>query len=213
MSYGFMLSFMRAEDKTEAFLKAEQFASMLVNSPLAHLRNNLRYFRRIAGVNNGTEMQSKDTRLLKYWLNSLFLVLCTYWPQHKLVAISGEKWPNNCKDLIEGSVLFQNGTDQDYSLEEWPATIPFFQERIAQVQRMSDDEVLNASDFYYEDDKENVGYARRNLLYSRIFQDLELDKWLYGGEGAFQRFAMSGITNWYMNQDLYSKALSLMYKI
>ena len=208
-----MLSFMRAEDKAEALLKAEQFASTLVNSSSAHLRNNLLYFRRIAGVNNGTEMQPKDTRLLEYWLNSLFSVQCTYWPQYKLVAISGEKWPNDCEKLIEGSVLFQNGTDQDYSLEEWPAAIPFFQERIAQIQRMSDDEILKASDFYYEDDKESVDYARRNLLYNRIFQDLDLDKWLYGGEGAFQRFAMSGITNWYKNQNLYSKALSLMYKI
>ena len=107
MSYGFMLSFMRAEDKAEALLKAEQFASTLVNSSSAHLRNNLLYFRRIAGVNNGTEMQSKDTRLLEYWLNSLFSVQCTYWPQYKLVAISGEKWPNDCEKLIEGSALFQ----------------------------------------------------------------------------------------------------------
>lgn len=217
MSYGFTMSFLNAENEAEALLKAKHFSFELMTQESAgeHIRDNLIYFRRVAGIKNDDKVGSKESRLLEYWLYSQFSVQCTYWPQHKLLAITGDRWPKNCEKLTAGSILFQDSTDQDYPLEDWPSTIPFFQERVTQAQNMSDAEIIAASDLYIQEtgSKDEITYARRDFLYKRIFKDLDLNNWLYGGEGEFQRFAMSGITNWRMAQDLFSRALALMYKI
>ena len=64
-----------------------------------------------------------------------------------------------------------------------------------------------------EDDSGDTEYARRSLIYDRIFDALDLKNWLYGREGRFERICMSGIKTSEQADELYRMAVAFAHKI
>lgn len=216
MGYSFWMSFIHAESKAEAFLKANEFMSAVMTRSSVNelLRENLILFRRSASQKVDFENNVQLSDLLSNWLYRLFSIRCTYWPQHNLLGIAGARWPECCTKLTAGMVLFQNGTDQNYECDLWPNTIPFFQKRIEVICAMSDEEIVQENNLIDESDynDERIAYARRSLLYRRIFDDLDLNSWLYEKSGQFERFAMSGITRFDDEMNLYTRAKAMLLR-
>ena len=208
MSYSFGMTFFEAKNKLEAYEKATEVVTALMSTKTAmeYVRQNAMYFQRLLFKDEMRDIDCQIARLLDPWLSQLFTIRCTYWPQHNLLGITGDEWPETCKSLAAGSVYFQNGTDQDYEYECWPTAIPFFKERVDAVKRMTDDEVQQISELNCDD----IEYVRRSLVYQTIAKDLTLDDWIYRGAGDYLRFAMSGITNGNILLDLYPRCSALL---
>ena len=47
------------------------------------------------------------------WLYEIFNFRFVYWEKEKLLAVLGEKFPQEAKDLMDVSIYFQNSTDQN----------------------------------------------------------------------------------------------------
>lgn len=208
MSYSFGMTFFEAKNKLEAYEKATEFVTALMSTKTAmeYVRQNAMYFQRLLFKDEMRDIDCQIARLLDPWLSQLFTIRCTYWPQHNLLGITDDEWPETCKSLATGSVYFQNGTDQDYEYECWPTAIPFFKEWVDAVKRMTDDEVQQISELNCDD----IEYVRRSLVYQTIAKDLTLDDWIYRGAGDCLRFAMSGITNGNILLDLYPRCSALL---
>lgn len=208
MSYSFGMTFFEAKNKLETYEKATEFVTALISMKTAmeYVRQNAIYFQRLLFKDEIRDIDCQIARLLDPWLSQLFTIRCTYWPQHNLLGITGDEWPEACKNLAAGSVYFQNSTDQDYEYECWPTAITFFKERVDAVKRMTDDEVQQISELNCDD----IEYVRRSLVYQTIAKDLTLDDWIYRGAGDYLRFAMSGITNGNILLDLYPRCSALL---
>ena len=195
MSYNFTMSFLHAENKAEAYTAADRLAKAILepNVATAILKSNLFSFLFQANQIIKKQIAGPTAYHLESWLVSSFMVRCTYWPEHRLLGISGD-WPKQCLGLTGKPVFFQNSTDQDYELELWPE-LPFFQERIKIAQSISDEEVAKSMDVETSDMDGHPAYYRLSSLYQRIFDDLDLNDWLYNTNDSFERFAMSGIVN------------------
>lgn len=215
MSYSFEMAFMSATDKTEAFAKADQFVKILMEPQNAKkmIQSNLLYFMRSAQLSRGQEPSGPSAYYLEAWLSAIFTVRFTYWPEHKLLGILGGAWPESCLALTAGTILFQNGTDQDYDEELWPK-LPFFQEQIEAAKKLSVKEMAQTADLDPADIERNPEYWRRSTIYQKIADVLKLDTWLYyfKGSGNFERFAMNGINCSDMSTELFTRALDLLAK-
>jgi len=218
MSYSFGMTFFHVNNLEDAFCKARNFAAEMVTPESAkellidNMRFTLNRFKRKARE----ETDNAITVYLDDWLASLFTVRFTYWPEHDLLGATGDRWPKKCIEQADGSVFFQNSTDQDYQFEWWPGKIAFFQERIAAIKDLPDSEIkklgLVDTDIPEEDLQEALDYARRSLLYKKVYTDLHLENWLYGPDGGFQRFAMSGIASSDIAFSLYNRARVMILK-
>ena len=109
--------------------------------------------------------------------------------------------------------MFQNGTDQDYDEELWPK-LPFFQEQIEAVKKLSVKEMARTADLDPADLERNPEYWSRSTIYQKIADALKLDTWLYSFKepANFERFAMNGITCSDMSNELFTRALDLLAK-
>lgn len=215
MSYSFEMAFMSAMDKTEAFVKADQFVKTLMKPQNAKkmIQSNLLYFMRCAKLSRGQQPSGPSACYLEAWLSTIFTTRFTYWPEYKLLGILGGEWPKSCLDLTAGTILFQNGTDQDYDEELWPK-LPFFQEQIEAAKKLSVKEMAQTADLDPADIERNPEYWRRSTIYQKIADVLKLDTWLYyfKGSGNFERFAMNGINCSDMSTELFIRALDLLAK-
>ena len=145
------------------------------------------------------------------YLYRLFNFRFVYWPEHKLLGFS--HFEGNIKDLIKEQfpmcIYFQNSCDQDYEHATWNG-ISLFEEYVERAKTMSAQEIVSNSDGYYsdrdvEDIEEDIEYYRRAIVYRMIFNDLNLNDWLYGRENdSFKRFAINGINSMERLLDLNS---------
>lgn len=214
MSYSIPMTFLSAENKADAMLKADDFVKKLVEpGPSAeYIKTNLIYFKRILGPGGKDELDTQIAKHLDAWLNKLFTVRCTFWPQHKLLGITGMNWPEECLELAQGKVYFQNSTDQNYEYSVWPAEIPFYQDCIMEIRTLSDLEIIRRrisddGEIPEEDMPDAIEYARRTLLYRSIYDKLDLEHWLYdysAGTG-YEQFAMCGLYASDQEHDFYNK--------
>lgn len=215
MSYSFEMTFMSAMDKTNAFAKADQFVKSLMEPENAKkmIQSNLLYFMHYAKLSQGQQPSGLSACYLEAWLSTIFTARFTYWPEHKLLGILGGAWPEKCLALTAGTILFQNGTDQDYEEELWPK-LPFFREQIEAVEKFSVKEMAQIADLDPADIEKNPEYWRRSTIYQKIANTLKLDTWLYSFRepANFERFAMNGITCSDMSTELFTRALDLLAK-
>lgn len=215
MSYEFQMQFTKAESKFEAYTFLHTLSSALTTTNNAHTNlNNLLPYAISRFDYFGRKFDPCDSvcRLwLQEWIRGAFEVRSVYWPEHRLLGILGGNY-GHVMDM-SSPVMFQNGTDQDYSLEYWPK-LDVFQDIIAQVRTIPDAEVLR--ELWGEDAAElsdDVEYARRSLIYDRVFDALDLDNWLYGRNGRFERMCMSGIETREKEHEIYESAIVLSKKI
>jgi len=202
------MTFWEAKSKLEAFEKAEKFMAEMIKPKSAKelIASNLRFFRQSI---HDEDRDAAAARHLDSWLSHLFTTSFTYWPQYNLLGATGMEWPKNCMRQAAGAVYFQNSCDQDYRYDSWPVT-PFFQDRLFEVREMSAAQIIEQSPLIDIDEKvtsEKLEYARRSMLYERVYKDLDLESWLYEPKSdSFQRFAMCAITSSDDGLVLYSLA-------
>ena len=212
MSYYFEMSFIKARDKGEAYALCDRVARQLCEMPVAsaHIRESLPY---ILDRFTAEDKECGIFRMyLESWTRTLFPVSAVYWPQYQLLGIPGEK-PEEIMEGFSNAIPFQNSTDHDYRLDTWPEDIEFFQEIKRKVTSMSFETL--STEFGREieeslrEDKEYIDYMRRSLVYQLVYDRLDMARWLYGKDGKFQRFCMSGLTTPEKVNELYQMALAI----
>lgn len=108
-----------------------------------------------------------------------------YWKEHQLLGVS------TTTELSEYQRIdFQNGTDQDYDPMTWP-NLPLFLNVIKEVERMADTEVFKEFPWCWEI---GIDYARRSLIYKRVYSLLDLESWEMDQESkVYSTFSIKGL--------------------
>lgn len=141
----------------------------------------------------------------RYWLHALFELHFVFWPKYNLLGLIGDSYPEKVlKDTLPYSVYFQNNTDQDYELTEWPP-LPLFEKVIAQhPEGMSAKSLLQRgrlSDYSEEDIGANLPYYIRTDIYDDIFETLSIEDILESKKNtSIVRFTLCALEN--MNDEL-----------
>lgn len=195
MSYYFAMSFATVPDKASAFSLCQRAVEKLCEKPAAqeHIRNTYPFFLQRCSF----EHVEPTSFLREMWIQDIFQLRFVYWEQYNLLALCGDDYPRVVIDLFGPHVGFQNSTDQDYELSTWDANIPLFQKIISETPK--DGNPL----FEDCDDDLPEGYAYRSSVYKKIFKILDLDNWLYGRDGPFERIRMTGLTSMEKVHDIY----------
>jgi len=188
------MAFSSVSDKAAAYELCQRAVNALCE-PKAIKEHALDRYRFHHWYTFGNQRPSDD--ILNIWTLSVFQVRFVYWPKQNLVALVGE-YPKAVEELFGCQVLFQNGCDQNYEMEIWDDNIPLFKEVKTAVSQMTFTEIQKALDWDDDDttnDPEHADYNLKTLVYKRIFDALDLDNWLYGNDGQFERICMSGLTS------------------
>lgn len=219
MSYYFNMCFWSASSLSTAMKKAKEVVDAMSTPEIMQhkISENMYYVPSMRYLVN-PETWNMGMQADTMWLYKLFNYQFVYWKEHKLLGMAGEIPDNGPKPT--GAVAFQNSCDQDYSLSDWPARIPFFKERINKYQaylKLSPKkafEVIRKEGFIEEccieeiikNDEcnaENAKYYILTSLYSDIYSTLHLNEWLWGKEhDSFQRFSLCGIKTTEQQYDL-----------
>lgn len=207
MSYYFDMGFAEAKSIGDAMEMAQRFVGRMTKVYVCELiERNIIY---VPSLRLSTSFKDKSAANIvdTYWLYSLLNFQFVFWPEYHLLGMVGDD--PRAKEAGFEMVAFQNSTDQNYELGEWPKTIPFFQARVNQTALLlkeQPDVILkhlaqqgfDLDDCGFDDLETGAEYLVLTSLYKQIFRDLELDAWLYGREpdtpGKFQRFALNAIT-------------------
>lgn len=215
MSYGFNMYFAKADSMQEALFLANQFVKTVCTPErMQDLITQDPFY--VPSVHYCVHPEErKFSRLAdKYWLYSLFNYRFVYWEKFRLLGFVSD---GNIKDdwmKVFGmrgvcSVYFQNSTDQDYTMDEWPTSIPYFKKRCQKYKKLAEKDYTSvikylrtqgeyvyaeSEDMSDEDAKDAFDYIIDTALYSHIFNELELSTWLYGNDSPyFERFAINGM--------------------
>lgn len=190
MSYHFLMKFTPHLDKAAAYDLCQRAVTTLCE-PKSAVAHAIERYKFALWYSFDNKRPSDD--ILNIWTSSIFQMRFVYWPKYMLLALVG-KYPDEVSKLFETQISFQNGTDQDYDLDWWGKDVPLFQNIIAPVAKMSDEESSDKLGWGGEGETP-PDYCRRTLVYDQIFQALDLDNWLYGRDGQFERICMSGLTS------------------
>lgn len=182
------------DDIAKAWMEHEQHRFFLAFMSCGLHDDQLMLDRKMATVNMAIEKVVLE----------LFTLRFTYWPNHKLLGVSCDKFLAERLDDMN-SIYFQDANDQDYDYEEWSDDIPLF----ANLKK----EAIVANIPIPENSSVGLEYYRRSQLYHDIFDTLHLNEWLYGRiSDQFIRFAFQGITTSEMRIDFYVMAKRLLYR-
>lgn len=201
MSYGFQMGLVPVPDRGSAYdLCQKAAAELLVPETLREYIKSVYPSCRWRSF----EKQRPSDAVLDIWLRSISRLSFVYWPQHNLLALLGD-YPDTINKLFPIQVYFQNSCDQDYPLDTWGSDVPLFEDIKQQVSTAEKKTLL--AEFWCDDDiDENdayspaLDYLRQSIVYKRIFSALDLDNWLYGRPGQFERIMLSGLIT--MEQEL-----------
>lgn len=143
------------------------------------------------------------------WLYALFNFRFVFWKKYELLGMVGTL-PEGGPEA-DGAVYFQNSCDQNYSLSEWPTSIPFFKEKVKNYEAMlhlkpkkclkklkklgfTDEETIAEALEDGECTKDAAEYHVLSSLYHDIFDTLRLNTWLWGNDDkSFHRFSLNAI--------------------
>lgn len=206
MSYGFNMFFI--ECKPENVLNTcLNIVKKIVDNPDKLIQNSLIY---VPSIRYNIENRYAYT-YNSLWLYSLFNFNFVYWEQHELLGLVGESF-GDIESNFNKSVYFQNSCDQDYEYADWP-TIKCFSDIIFQVVNMSIKQLAeNFDDYTMEEINHDINYYKRCLVYSKIYDTLDLDKWLYGHDGDFRRITINGIESSEIKYQLMDKLNEIISK-
>lgn len=124
------------------------------------------------------------------WLYKLFTERFVYWPEKGLLGIVGTINKRFDSNVI--SINFQDGTDQDYPYECWKG-ISYFEKIIYKYKNMDKEKLRPLFEEWDDLDEElenNPEYFRQSAIYKEIYNELELNSWLYCNPGKFKIFSM-----------------------
>ena len=121
-----------------------------------------------------------------------------YWDSQKILGLEIDNpEANGLGEFFDHSIYFQNSTDQDYDIDVWPTSCPWFSEIVANhssitVQGLLKKERWNGTTA--KDMEENFLYYVRSDIYGDVYSGLCLNNWLYGEEDrTFRRFSMAAL--------------------
>lgn len=210
MSYGFDMCFWHAKSLAAATKKAAKVISA-INTP-EQMRQRIddnAYF--VPSILYRAQIEDWKMAMIadEKWLYSLFNFRFVYWKEYELLGMVGVLPEDGPKP--DGTVYFQNSCDQNYSLSEWPADIPFFKTKVKQYKAMldlkpqkclkrllklgfTDEETISEALEEGENSEETAEYHVLSALYHDIFDTLRLNTWLWGNDdSSFRRFALNAI--------------------
>ena len=147
------------------------------------------------------ELKFAKAYLDEYWLNTVFTSRFVYWPDYNLLGVSGYKLPGEIENWFDGHFSFQNSSDQDYDYDQWPTGIDHFTARIDRVKNADDGRLFEYVDglmgeYSIEEIKADPEYFKKVCIYDMIYEDLQLNDWLYNRDNpAFYQFSINAINN------------------
>lgn len=191
MSYYFSMAFATVPDETAAYELCQRAVKLLAEKGPAqkHIRNMYPFLVTRCEMEH-VKMSSFITDM---WVQDIFQLRFVYWKQHNLLALCGENYPKSVTDLFGPGVDFQNRIDQDYPFSAWDPDVSVFQTAISIMSESGADTLRSFLDF--DENMADVEYMRRSAVYKWIFDHLDLENWLYGRDGQFERIRMSGLTS------------------
>lgn len=192
MSYGFGLRFKQCKSFEEAVRTAIQCSDIYKTQYAEVLKLNEFYI-------PSRRSDRYDEEHDNYWIYSLFNIQFVWWEKWNLLAVQGLNHPHQIQEVLPTEIYFQNSTDQDYNYEYWRDNIYLFREIKQKVLDFSIEKLYQqckkSKDWIEQTEIEaNPEYWRKSYLYDTIYEELELNKWLYGGTGtSFIRFTLNAI--------------------
>ena len=182
MSYGFSMAFTPCNSFERALMIGAQCSDLLrkpentkhlINDNLIFLPS-LRYHDDVNPFSDGN------------WLHRFFTMRFVYWDSQKILGlVIDNPEANGLGEFFDHSIYFQNSTDQDYDIDVWPTSCPWFSEIVANhssitVQGLLKKERWNGTTA--KDMEENFLYYVRSDIYGDVYSGLCLNNWLYGEE-------------------------------
>lgn len=152
---------------------------------------------------------------------SVFGTNFIYWEKYNLLAILGEVYPNEIKEMFSTSFYFQNSSDQDYEYSDWGYSIALFNDIVREHQDADITQIYKevaawrdeSVDEVKEDVDNDPEYYRKSMTYDEIYRTLELDKWLYSRESdVFKRFCINPIDSQEREFEAYKSFASIYFK-
>ena len=194
MSYGFSMAFTPCNSFERALMIGAQCSDLLrkpentkhlINDNLIFLPS-LRYHDDVNPFSDGN------------WLHRFFTMRFVYWDSQKILGlVIDNPEANGLGEFFDHSIYFQNSTDQDYDIDVWPTSCPWFSEIVANhssitVQGLLKKERWNGTTA--KDMEENFLYYVRSDISGDVYSGLCLNNWLYGEEDrTFRRFSMAAL--------------------
>ena len=206
MSYSFIMTFkeINRSDLPAYILELMRFNREHVREIL---ENNAAFIPSIFWL--GADTQSADgyqksswKEADREWAYRLFSTRFLYWTDKDLLGIAGPVLTEFDPSLKE--VHFQNKTDQDYELSDWSG-IKLFEDTVAECRSASVKRLRKlAPGLGYMPDEEiveDIEYYRRSTVYSRIFEVLGLDSYIF--EKETDRFVSFSTNALVYDHDMY----------
>lgn len=187
MSNYFEMRFLQVNSWEEMFKTCTKFANALAS------RNISRKY--LQTILSHMEQVPNDPRDREHLIQAYFQVRFVYWPQLNLLGLPTKEWPEELFGdfAFTAPIQFQDNTDQDYPEKTWKGIVAF--EALQDtVWSLPDNTIMKQFDWDGPYGLEDLAYVRRSLVYKTIFGVLQLNDWLEGNSGQFDRFVFSGIT-------------------
>lgn len=192
MSYSFGMFFMECKPE-EVLCKCLEITKKITDEPTKLLDANRLYLPSYKyQISSENEFLNAKGIFDQMWLYQLFNFRFVYWKDYQLLGLCGYDY--NVKPDFKLHVEFQNSCDQNYEYSTWQG-ITCFETVISEVESMTLEQILNAygDGYSIEEIETDLPYYKKSLIYKRIYDMLNLDSWLWGTEGNFQRITMNGI--------------------
>lgn len=198
MSYAFGMFFKQIKQE-DIFPFIDKVQEEMRNHAKEWIDYNKYYAPSVRALTN--ESRFTKAYIDEYWLNTVFTLRYVYWPDYNLLGVSGYKLPGEIENWFNGHFSFQNNSDQDYDYEEWPTGIDQFTARINRVKNADDGRLFDYVDelmgeYSAEEIKTDPEYFKKSCIYDIIYEDLQLDDWLYNRKNpSFYQFSINAIND------------------
>lgn len=210
MSYYCFVSFKKCESFEKALFLSHKFCNSIkkdnslikdiIKNNITGIPSNWRSCERKAfDLNECFSWWDRD------WLNSLFKFRFIFWKKQKLLAIyNGGLLKTH--PFFPLSITFQNYTDNDYDYKKWTkGKIPYFNNLVNLFKSYNNKKIIDIYKKRWKDEPcdSDIDYFRREMLYTHISDDLQMEKLIFGKKGKFIEFSMSPITCSEINYEYY----------
>lgn len=182
MGYYFQMSFAETKSTDQFLEQISEMKNEMWNQRFEIIKDLLNN-----NISAKEQVQQYNTETMMTWLRRVLTLRLLYWKQFNLLGYCGDGTFENFHE-----VTFQNSCDRDYGYDTYPSSIPFFKNKIEEITKLSDNELLKTMNVGPGEAKRKQDklYLRRICLYDTIYNSLGFKHFLYSPEDntIFQRF-------------------------